>query len=459
MVVDLQDNALAALPTELLIEIFSLCTTSINPLANLNLLRVSKLWRAVVQSSPSIWQHLYLDDHSPITSSRAQAMLWVRQSRPLSFDIHLDVSQSSGLVLPLLSPLLPRMRRWRYFSMTGMRQETFDLSGYLGHRIDPLIISIQDPDDLYRSDLEQRRTFDVTPGWESMNIWVSELPKALSLAPLRFSTIVMTEYASSILTQPRAILDFLSACPSLELFFFTGSQHNDEPLLTPLPVAHLPRLRNLRLRRTCGTRSLLSYIDAPALVELHLGHLNVDFPIVGGGGARGPGNPWEDGDSDDEANDFSRSKYSDHATGMGLRRLLLRSNPPLEVLVMDWSDMRTKDFKFVFSRLERLETFFIEASDMSDKVIELLRPYYAQDEQRVKVRLPRLKSLELSTCNELSGEALLSVLTERVKVTDKWEGQGETLDEVIIAGCEKFTSRYATLLRKELGDRLRLEHE
>ncbi|KAJ6508865.1 hypothetical protein C8R45DRAFT_969083 [Mycena sanguinolenta] len=450
--IDPLPNALDSFATELLIEIFSLCTTSTAPLANLNLLCVSKLWRTVVQSSPSVWQHLYLDDRSPIASSHAQAMLWVRQSRPLSFDIHLHVSQSSGLVLPLLSPLLPRMRRWRYFSMTGMRQETFDLSGYLGHRIDPLIISIQDPDDLDHSDLEHRRTFDVTPGWESMNIWVSELPKALSLAPLRFSTIVMTEHASSI-SHPRAILDFLSACPSLEVFFFTGSQHNDEPLLTPLPVAHLPRLRNLRLRRTCGTRSLLSYIDAPALVELHLGHLNVDFPIVGGGGQR------EDGDSDDEANDFSRSKFSDHATGMGLRCLLLRSNPPLEVLVMDWSDMRTKDFKFVFSRLDRLESFFIEASDMSDKVIEFLRPYHVYGEQRVRVRLPRLKSLELSTCNELSGEALLSVLTERVRVTDEWQGEGATLDEVIIAECEKFTPRYATLLRKELGDRLRLEHE
>ncbi|KAJ7254411.1 hypothetical protein B0H12DRAFT_1115467 [Mycena haematopus] len=410
-------NALESLPTELLIEIFALCTTDTDPLANLNLLRVSKLCREVVQSSPSVWQHLYLDDRSPIASSHAQAMLWVHKSHPLTLDIHLNVSQSSGLVLPLLSPLLPRMRRWRYLSMTGMRQETFDFSDYLGHRIDPLIISIQDPDQLDPADLGQRCTFNLVPGWESMNIWVSELPKAPSLAPLRFTTIVMTEYASSILTQPRAILGFLSACPTLE---------------------------SLRLRSTCGTRSLLSSIDAPALVELHLGHLNVDFPIVGG-----------DGDSEDEANDFSRSKFSDHATGMGLRCLLRRSNPPLEVLVMDWSDMRTKDFKFVFSHLETLESFFIEASDMSNKVIECLRPYYAQKEQRVRVRLPQLKSLELSNCNEFSGETLLSVLTERVRMTDK----GETLDEVIIAGCEGITPRYAALLREELGERFRLEYD
>jgi hypothetical protein len=36
-------------PVEILIEIFVLCTTDTDPLANLKLLRVSKLWREVVQ--------------------------------------------------------------------------------------------------------------------------------------------------------------------------------------------------------------------------------------------------------------------------------------------------------------------------------------------------------------------------------------------------------------------------
>jgi hypothetical protein len=124
---------------------------------------------------------------------------------------------------------------------------------------------------------------------------------------------------------------------------------------------------------------------------------------------------------------------------------------------MDWSDMRTKDFKFVFSHLDKLESFFIEASDMSDKVIDFLRPYVSAWDQQVRVRLPRLKRLELSNCNELTGGALLNVLTDRVTVTDKWEG--ETLNEVIIAHCEGFTPRHAVLLRKELGKRLKSEQD
>ncbi|KAJ7626662.1 hypothetical protein DFH06DRAFT_736115 [Mycena polygramma] len=447
-------NALKCVPPEILIEIFALCTSSTDPLANLNLALVSTLWRAVVQSSPRIWQHLFLDDRCAIASSHAQAVLWTRKSYPLTFDVHLDISQSSGLVLPLLSPLLPLMNRWRHFTMAGKREESIDLSGSLPNYIDPLRIAIVDPDQENPEEEEALPRLTFTSGmsaWRTMNVWTAELPKALSLVPLHFTTIVMTEYSYTVLTQPRSILEFLSACPQLETFFFTGWQHDDEKLTSPLPVARLPRLRNLHLRSTCGTRSLLSSIDAPALAELHLSHLNVDFEYSVSEHLR------EEGDSEDEAHDFSRSKWSDHATGMGLRRLLLRSSPPLRVLNMDWSDMRTKDFQFMFGRLGMLEHFFIEASDMSDKVVELLRPYAPGRNEPVRVRLPRLKSIELANCNELSGGVLLDVLSERVRMTDKlhaWEGN--TLSEVIISDCAGFKVLHANMLRKELGDRLRV---
>ncbi|KAJ6584914.1 hypothetical protein B0H19DRAFT_1015708 [Mycena capillaripes] len=442
-----------ALPVEILIEIFVQCNASTNPLVNLNLARVSAFWREVVQSSPRIWQHLFLDDRGTFASSHAQALLWASRSHPLSFDVHLDVSQSSGLVLPLLSPLLPFMHRWRYFTMTGKREEFVDLSGSVPNRIDPLVIAIQDPD---QPDLDEdalpRLTFTTAlTAWRTMNIWVAELPKPPSLVPLRFTTIVMTEYSLSILTQPRSIIEFLSACPQLEAFFFTGWRHDDEMLTSPLPVARLPSLRTLHLRSTCGTRSLLSSIDAPKLTELHLSHLNVDFQFSISEHLR------EDGDSEDEARDFSRSKWSDWATGMGLRRLLKRSNPPLRVLDMDWSDMRTKDFKFVFGRLDTLEEFAITSSDMSDKVIEQLRPYVPAQNEQMRVRLPRLRRLELENCNELSGDALFGVLGERVRLTDRLPAcEGNTLAEVIISDCAGFKGHHADMLRSELGDRLRL---
>ncbi|KAJ7212161.1 hypothetical protein GGX14DRAFT_361982 [Mycena pura] len=438
------------MPVEILIEIFALCATPTDPHAPLTLGSVSSLWRQVVQSSPRIWQNIFLNDRRTIAASHTQAMLWMRQSHPLPFDVHLDVSQSSGLVLPLLSPLLSVINRWRSYTMTGKHEEFADLSDS-PHHIDSLVITIQEPDhvDVY----DPRHTFALAEasrrGGGAVNIWTPELPKAPSMVPLQFTSIDMSEFSLSILTQPRSILEFLSACPRVETFNFTGWLHEDERLATPLPVAQLPYLRTLCLRNTCGARSILSYIDAPRLSELYLQHLNVDIELSSRGYMH------EDGDSDDDANDFSRSRWSDHATGMGLRRLIQRSDPPLRVLEMDWSDMRTKDFRFVFSRLGALERFFIEASDMSDKVVELLRPFTLGQGQP-RVRLPRLQRLELSNCNELSGDVLIDVLRARVRLTDRlpaWEGN--TLKEVIISDCPGFKGQHAELLRKELGDRVK----
>ncbi|KAJ7095920.1 hypothetical protein B0H15DRAFT_78423 [Mycena belliarum] len=447
--------ALECVPPEILIKIFALCTTRSYPLAPLHLACVSSLWRRIVQSSPRIWQNIFLDDQSSIASSHAQAALWTRQSSPLTFDIHLHVSQSSSLVLPLLSPFLPVLDRWRHFTMTGKREEFIDLSGSSSNCIDPLVIAIQDPDQVQVQAVpDERLTFtSAMPPWLTMNVWTAELPKAPSLVPLRFTSIVMSEHSLVVHTQPRSVLEFLSACPQLEAFFFTGWQHDDEIISAPLPVVRLPALQTLHIRSTCGTRSLLSFIDAPRLTELYLAQLNVDFHFANS-------SFYEEGDSDDEANDFSRSPSSDRATGMGLRRLIQRSNPPLRILDMDWSDMRTKDFKFVFSRLGALEQFYIVASDMSDKVVELLRPFAPSQNGPVRVRLPRLKMLEISNCNELSGAVLVDVLGERVKFTDglqAWEGN--TLTEVMVAECDGFEGQHAQLLRKDLGNRLKLSQD
>ena len=78
------------------------------------------------------------------------------------------------------------------------------------------------------------------------------------------------------------------------------------------------------------------------------------------------------GDSDDEANDFSRSPWTDHATGMGLRNLFRHGIPPLRELIMDYADLRTKDFKWLFERMPELELFYIVASDLSDNVVGAL---------------------------------------------------------------------------------------
>jgi len=440
------------LPLELLIETFVHCASN-DAFAPLTLASVSKFWREVVDLSPRVWQLISLDDEfRSVACSRAQAELWVRRSTPLPFDVELHV-ENQDLILPLLSPLLPSIDRWRDLTMTGKREESVRLCTP-SVTLEPLCrLSI------FISDAEQEEAEDeasipkstFTPQCThsvTMSVWMSALPQPNVLTPLRFTMITISDCSQGMHTQPSPILNFLKACPELETFFYTGRAHDNELLTKPLPIVSLPRLRRLTLRNTCSARAILSSIHTPQLTELYLAHLNVEFHLQG--------EHHEEGDSEDDASDFSQSPSSDHATGMGLRKLIARSNPPIRVLEMDFSDMRTKDFRYLFDRLVTLQDFLIVASDMSDNVINFLRPFplLSNGQGPWHIRLPFLQRLELYHCQRLSGDAIVGAITARVNFTDNTTDYF-TLRDLAIIGCEEFTHRHVQVLSKELGTRLR----
>lgn len=440
-------GSIAGLPPELLIEIFAYCASS-DPLAPLPLRRVSKWWRAIIHSSPRVWQFILLDDQAhSISFLRTQAELWAQRSVPLPIDIELKV-ESVDLILPMLSPLLPSIDRWRSFAMQGQREDaqTFPkdfpvTADYM--RCLRIYVQQDGVDDV------PKETF-VPHGPEYvMQVWLYQLPRSRLLAPLRFTTVnIMEELFSDIHSQPIDILDFLSACPELETFYYTGWHHIDDPPTEPHPVVSLPNLHTLQLKSTCMARSILSSLYTPRLTSLYLAHLNVELELRG--------EYHEEGDSEDDAHDFSQSPSSDHATGMGLRKLISRSHPPLVVLDMDFSDMRTKDFKYLFDRLPFLREFLIVASDMSDTVIQLLRPFTLPGEDgTIHTRLPRLESLGLYNCQRLSGDAIVEALSVRIRHTDNEPPGTNTLMDVAISACEKFTSEHGYRLAELLGTRLR----
>jgi hypothetical protein len=433
------------LPPELLIEIFAICAIQ-QALAPLTLRRVSKWWREVVNSSPPVWQYISLDDGArSVECSRTQAELWTQRSVPLPIDIELT-AESVDMILPMLSPLLPSVDRWRSFVMKGKREESTALAGLSMTResLDSLQIAIQDDD----TGLPKATFIPEWPRNFSMNVWLLELPRSQLLAPLRFTNITITENPlSDIHTPPGSILDFLTACPELETFYFSGWQHNDDPPTTTLPMVSLPNLHTLHLKNTCLARSILSFLYVPHLVNLYLAHLNVEFALLG--------EYHEDGDSDDDAQDFSQSPWSDRATGMGLRKLISRSRPPIKLLDMDFSDMRTKDFRYVFDRLPLLEDFLIVASDMSDKVIDMLRPYRLPGpDNTTQIRLPRLRHIGLYNCQRLTGDAIVDALTARLEHTDV--DPSRSLDEVAVVACDGFNHDNGEKLSRQLGTRLRL---
>jgi hypothetical protein len=313
-------------------------------------------------------------------------------------------------------------------------------------------------------------------------------------------TLSIKESPLTLSIRPADLIRFLTVCPELEFFSFTGSMSEPEviweDILHPPPIVSLPRLRSLKLHGTLATRIILSYLHTPALRGLYLERLNVDFefPVLNPylplpsrkaidpslaplqtSTSELPSSPnptdnlhppspsvafgfecaLEDGDSDDDFSDPSQSPHSDHATGMGLRSLLSRSSPPLSVLEMDYADMRTKDFAWLFSRARSLTDFRIVASDMADRVVRMLAP-----DANGTMLLPRLRSLELVNCQRLSGAAVVEAIRARARATDGHIAEGRTVDvfpleDVAVVRCANFTNNDGLELAEVLGERLR----
>ncbi|EAU85751.1 hypothetical protein CC1G_04968 [Coprinopsis cinerea okayama7 len=460
-----------ALPPELLIAIFQAYVKD-ETLGVLKLRSVSRRWRDIANSLPNLWQHIYLDSSSAsIPNLHQVATLFLQKSEPLPVDVEVW-AYDSDCVLPILSPILHSVSRWRTFVTSGYRTESIDMSA-LGtyHKaaypfpMDRLTLHLHDGDfdgNLDDSDGGEEPILNptFTPEGE-MQLWVNSLPPKEHLAPLHFTRLkISAQGLEAGHVTPASIAGVLSACPSLVVFSFEGWVEGEEfgSYDRPTATVTLPNLERLKIRGTTLTRPILSSIIAPRLQYLTLAYLNVDRQI---GTADLCG---DDGESEDEANDFSQSPWSDRATGLGLRQLISRSRPPLRTLEMDYSDLRTKDFRWIFDRLDTLEEFRIVASDMSDKVIRLFKletqaPPRASSssgtDALVKMRLPRLKRLELIQCQRLTGNAVVQALVPRVIYTDSTADtrRFSKLKFVSTVGCAGMEDRHEHVLTSTLGSR------
>ncbi|PCH40285.1 hypothetical protein WOLCODRAFT_117013 [Wolfiporia cocos MD-104 SS10] len=458
------------LPPEILLDIFALCAQDPDDeYILLSLDHVCQYWRSIVLSSPHVWQHVFLKDKHTLAALRMQSSLWLTRSTPLPISIHVAL-ESGDMLLPLLSPLLHHISRWRSCTVRCSDPiQPLDISEYInssdGSLLQCLDIAMRgasNPDHL-PGIAAPRCAFESYPSTRPyvqndyiMRISVGVLPPPQRITPLYLTTLTVTETLHAS-TKAGHLLHFLLATPLLERLYFYGVPREDcfDDKSAVLPIVPLLSLQYLVLRCTCALRTILSHIHAPNLEELFLEHTNVDFEVQQDPYA----SAHEDGDSDDEAHDPSQSPWSDHATGMGLRSLIKRSDPPLRVLQMDYADMRTKDFLWCFNRLQYLQEFYIVASDMSNNVLRMFAPFTPIDsDESTRVRLPRLTMLELYNCQRISGDAVVDVLRRRVQHTDKVADDINicTLSDVAIVDCHDFVIHHAVELTPLLRGRLRL---
>ncbi|KDQ62392.1 hypothetical protein JAAARDRAFT_149247 [Jaapia argillacea MUCL 33604] len=453
------------LPPEILAQAFEVYAAEAD-IAPITLSRVCKYWRDVVSSWPCIWQRISLDESSrSVESLRKQAELWVIRSDPLAFDVEVNIESGNNL-LPLLAPFFQHVKRWRTCKIRGKWEEDISIpllfegmERFMPHCVNQVEVTVED-DETDESSINPPTTPTLREWGGSlvMHVTVTALPQPHLIAPVPIDTLIFHEITLDLATHPLELLTFLTAFPELQSLNIESWAQETERLENDAPMVFLPQLRVLQLKSTCSTRLILSHLHAPSLKQLYLEHLNVDFRI-------NPETFSESGDSEDEAHDFSQSPWSDHATGMGLRSLIKRCNPPLNLLQMDYADMRTKDFIWCFNRLTSLRVFRIVASDMSDKVIDLLAPYPkkepadsdGEDVDSKTLRLPQLQELELYNCQRLSGDAVVEALQERVTFSgrkDRHDGFA-SLNRVVIVGCQDFRHHHGRALGKVLGSRLR----
>ena len=517
------------LPTELLVDVFTWCTRS-DALAAITLSNVCRRWKTVTDNSPCLFQYIVLDDRSlSFHLANRIANFYIARSCGLSFDVYINVISRDSL-LPLLSPFLNHLNRWRSCTIGGAKEEAVRFGEFWDRgngepKLEELEIDVLDiaEVDTMTENIQTQPvavgdapppgtfkpyTISLTSNLLYMTVIMSKLPSPLTLSPLRFVTLSIKESPLTLSIRPDDLLRFLTVCPELEFFSFAGTMSEpvitSEDILHPPPIVSLPRLRSLILHGTLATRIILSCLHTPALRELYLERLNVDFefpvlnpylplpsrkavdplldpsqsssaePQTSTSELPSPPSPTEnlhlpsrslafgfecaleDGDSDDGFSDFSQSPHSDHATGMGLRSLLSRSSPPLTVLKMDYADMRTKDFAWLFSRARSLTDFRIVASDMADRVVRMLAP-----DANGKMLLPRLRSLELVNCQRLSGAAVVEAIRARALATDGHVTHGQTadvfpLEDVAVVRCANFTINDGLELAEVLGERFRV---
>ena len=496
-------SSIGVLPAELLIDIFEKCSWSA-PLTPLTLSLVCHKWHDIVSTSPRVWQLISLQDvrsHNvvPIEKLQRQASMWLANSSPLPFHVTVDFqAHSQEQFLAIISILIGGLDRWTSCTFVrGKHKEMVDISRIVlaarahsdysdsdssgedseseehGERstlhagkavVDHLEVIVDEAvgmrlqlDDEDDSDLEDSDDEDdvdtdlegklptfrrLRTGSIILNYPVPNLPLPSRINPMGITVLTITE-AGLGPPNPIRLLRFLTAFPEIETLTFDGHalepdyEEDDFP-----PIVTLPKLCELTIGSTCSVRMILSHLVVPGLTRLYLQHLNTDAIILNQPAG-------EDGDSEDEAHDYSQSPSSDHATGMGLRMLQKRSNPPLRVLDMDYSDLRTKDFLFCFDNFSHLREFRIVASDMSDRVIEMLAPYDGPS-GRQKIRLPDLKELELYHCQRVTGGTIVSALRERASFVDRSPFH-LPMDHVSVVGCAEVLPEHNLALSVVFG--------
>jgi len=303
------------LPVEILAEVFlhsHRAAVAARDLSRpLRLSQVCRHFRQVAFISPQLWRNITIDDqHSTSASNTAGWLaLWLRNSGACSLSATLRIREDPAAfvrtVLPVLRGHTHRLRKLKLVLTDSpaavhiwsalVRSPYLD---YLKVSVDPMLVRKF----AHLTDCSSVAGVITSPNQRLASLPLPLIPPSSAfdqpLSQMIYLKLHECQYDRP--TTAARVLDFLALCPALQMLDFCGAAVDVGR--SARSVISLPALRIVHVSETVLARDLLSNMHMPALQELHLRQLNVAWT--------GHDGFFEDGDSDDEAHDFSRVRLS-----------------------------------------------------------------------------------------------------------------------------------------------------
>ena len=394
-------------PDEVLALIFEHCAASGWVNAPLVLSHVCTKWRRA-SFAPRVWSHIHLTSNS--LDAVAKTRLWLSRALQSPLRVMVDVRLLEPNLLNAFKSILDHASEWRSLTLsTRFVQQASDI---LSH--------------CRRHPISKLRTLDIT----SFSIGVATeqgrvdelagLDDAFSDAPsLSCVRIVSNRFPPSL---PNAVVKL-----SMELTGIVSSRPSLSAALQML--GRLPSLRNLTLiiplcfariiqndedfkTETClryleclvvdappDFNKVLRHIQAPALRSLHL---------------RSTGPP---------------SNHPHEGTGKALLQFLKSSNPQIKFLELHDFDIPRDDFVQCFSSLPFLEELRLHRTEIPDHSLSTL--------QGPNGSCPCLKRLDLRSCKQPAGRALVALVRSRISPDGSRRTSIDPIERITLINCAR----------------------
>jgi hypothetical protein len=394
-------------PDEVLALIFEHCAASGWVNAPLVLSHVCTKWRRA-SFAPRVWSHIHLTSDSlyPVAKTR----LWLSRALQSPLHVVVDVRVLEPNLLNAFKSILDHASEWRSLTFsTRFVQQASDILSHCRRRpisklraLDITSFSIGVATEQGRIDelagLDD--AFSDAPSLSYVRIVSNRFPPSLPNAVVRLS-MELTGIVSSRQSLS-AVLQILGRLPSLRSLAliiplcFARIIQNDEDFKTE---TCLHRLERLVVDAPPDFNKILRHIQAPALRSLHL---------------RSTKPP---------------SNHPHEGTGKALLQFLKSSNPQIKLLELHDVDIRRDDLLQCFSSLPSLEELRLHKTEIPDDALSTL--------QGPNGSCPRLKRLDLRSCEQLAGRALVELVRSRIGSDGGRRTSIDPIERITLINCAR----------------------